>query len=78
MFRVQEKAWKKISQKTFPTNFQFSATLLNLLKRLTLIMVDESLDVTHKEQASFCVRWVDENLFSYEDFLGLLEMERRT
>ena len=42
------------------------------------IMVDESLDVSHKEQASFCACWVDENLFSYENFLGLLEMERRT
>ena len=39
-------------------------------------MVDEISDVSNKDQAVFCVRWVDENLFSYEDFLGLHEMEK--
>ena len=32
------------------------------------IMVDERSDVSNKEQAVLCVRWVDQNLFSYEDF----------
>ena len=38
------------------------------------IMVDETSDVSNKEQTVFCVRWVDENLFSYEDLLGLDKM----
>ena len=40
------------------------------------IMLDESGDVSNKEQAVFCVRWIDENLTPYEDFLGLYEMEK--
>lgn len=40
------------------------------------IMLDESGDVSNKEQAVFCVRWIDENLIPYEDFLGLYEMEK--
>ena len=40
------------------------------------IMVDETLDVSNKEKAVFCVRWVNENLFTYKDFLGLHEMEK--
>lgn len=39
-------------------------------------MLDESGDKSNKEQAVCCVRWVDENLFSHEDFLGLYEMEK--
>ena len=39
-------------------------------------MLDESGDVSNKEQAVFCVRWIDENLTPYEDFLGLYEMEK--
>ena len=38
------------------------------------IMVDESSDVSNKEQAVFCVRWVDEDLISHEDFIGLCEL----
>ena len=40
------------------------------------IVLDESGDVSNKEQAVFCVRWIDENLTSYEDFAGLYEMEK--
>ena len=39
-------------------------------------MVDESSDVSNKEQAVFCVRWVDKDLISHEDFIGLCEMEK--
>ena len=38
------------------------------------IMLDETSDVWNKEQAVFCVRWVDKNLWSHEDFLGLHEL----
>ena len=41
-----------------------------------IIMVDKTSDVSNKEQAILCVCWVDENLFSYEDFLELHEMEK--
>ena len=40
------------------------------------IMVDEFSDVSDKEQGVFCVRWVDENLISHENFIGLYEMEK--
>ena len=39
-------------------------------------MVDKTSDVSNKEQTIFCACWVDENLFSYEDFLELHEMEK--
>ena len=39
-------------------------------------MVDKTSNVSNKEQAIFCVCWVDENLFSYEDFLELHETEK--
>ena len=38
-----------------------------------IIMVDKTSDVSNKEQTIFCACWVDENLFSYEDFLELHE-----
>ena len=40
------------------------------------IMVDESSDVSNKEQAVFCVCWIDEDLSSHEDLIGLHEMEK--
>ena len=40
------------------------------------IMVDESSDVSNKEQAVSCNRWVDEDLISHEGFIGLYEMEK--
>ena len=39
------------------------------------IMVDESSDVSNKEKAVFCVHWVDEDLISDENFIGLYEMK---
>ena len=40
------------------------------------IMLEESGDVSNMGQAVFRVRWIDENLTLYEDFLGLYEMEK--
>ena len=40
------------------------------------IMVDESSDVSNREQVAFCLRWVDEDLHSHEDFISLYEMEK--
>ena len=37
----------------------------------SIIMVDETSDVSSKKQAVFCARWVDEYHFLYMDFLGL-------
>ena len=48
------------------TQNEFSARILK--RCFHSIMVDETSDASNKEQAVFCVRWVDENLFSYEDF----------
>ena len=38
-------------------------------------MVDETTDVSNKEQLVICMRWVDENLEAHEDFLGLHNVE---
>ena len=40
------------------------------------IMVDESPNVSNKEQVVFCVRQVDEDLTSHEDFIVLYEMRK--
>ena len=37
-------------------------------------MCDEYTDVANKEQLSFCLRWIDENLCAREDFLGYYEL----
>ena len=42
------------------------------------IMLDETVDVSNKEQCIFVVRWVDENFDIHEDVLGLYECERTT
>ena len=39
-------------------------------------MVDEASDVSNKEQAVFCIDWVDENIILYKDFLELHKMEK--
>ena len=39
-------------------------------------MVDDSSGVSNKEQAVFCAHWVDEDLTSHGDFIGLHEMEK--
>ena len=38
-------------------------------------MVDETTDVSNKEQVVLCYRWVDGNLEAHEDFVGLYEIE---
>ena len=40
------------------------------------ITLNESSDIFNKEQVVFCVCWVDEDLISHEDFIGLYEMEK--
>ena len=40
------------------------------------IMVDESSDISNKEQAVFHVHCVDKYLISHEDFIDLYEMEK--
>ena len=39
------------------------------------IMADEYTDITNKEQFSFCIRTVDDNLEVKENFLGFYELE---
>ena len=39
-------------------------------------MADEHTDITNKEQFSFCIRTVDDNLEVKEDFLGFYELEK--
>lgn len=35
------------------------------------IMLDETTDSSNKEQAVFCIRWVDNKLEAHEEFIGL-------
>jgi len=39
------------------------------------IMVDETTDISNKEQVVLCLRWVDAGLEAHEDFIGLYEVE---
>ena len=39
------------------------------------IMVDETTDVSNKEQAVLCFRWVSDDLIAQEDFVGLYGIE---
>ena len=38
------------------------------------IMVDETTDIANKEQLVMCLRWVDDNFETHEDFIGLHEL----
>ena len=40
------------------------------------MMVDESSHISNRERVVFCVHWVDEDLHSHDDFIGLYEMEK--
>ena len=40
------------------------------------IIIDETSDASNKEQAVFRVFWVDGNLFTQEEFLGLHKMKK--
>ena len=39
------------------------------------IMVDETADVSNKEQVVVCIRWVDDNFEVHEDFIGLYQVD---
>jgi len=39
------------------------------------IMADESTDIANKEQFTMCIRWVDEKLEDYENFIGLYQVD---
>ena len=49
-------------------------SFLQSAKFLT-IMVDETTDVSNKEQVVVCFRWVDNSLEAHEEFIGLHEVE---
>ena len=38
------------------------------------LMVDETTDISNKEQLIVCLRWVDSHLEAHEDFIGLYEI----
>ena len=42
------------------------------------IMIDETVDISNKEQCIFVVRWIHENFEIHEDVLGLYECDRTT
>ena len=42
--------------------------------RFFAIMCDEYTDVSNKEQLSFCIRWVENQLTIHEDFIGFYEV----
>ena len=39
------------------------------------LMVDETTDISNKEQLVVCIRWVDKKLQPHEDFIGLYHVE---
>ena len=39
------------------------------------IMVDETTDISNKEQVVICFRWVDSKLVAHEEFIGLYQVE---
>ena len=46
-----------------------------LERRFFSIIADEGTDVSNKEQLSFCLRTVDDNLDPFEDFIGFHQLE---
>ena len=38
------------------------------------VMIDETTDITNKEQCTVCIRWVDKNLEVFEDFIGFWQV----
>ena len=44
-------------------------------RRFFSITADEGADVSNKEQLSFCLRSLDENLNAFEDFIGFHQLE---
>ena len=41
-------------------------------------MVDETSDISNTEQLVFCLRYVDEDLTTHEEFIGLYDMDSTT
>ena len=39
------------------------------------LMVDETTDISNKEQVVFCLRWVDKSLDTHEGFVGMYQVE---
>ena len=39
------------------------------------LMVDETTDISNKEQAVLCFRWASDNLIAHKDFVGLYGIE---
>ncbi|CAH2276926.1 Hypothetical predicted protein, partial [Pelobates cultripes] len=39
------------------------------------IIVDGTQDISGQEQESFCIRYVDEDLYPHEDFIGLYQVD---
>ena len=56
-------------------SFNSPETQNKIFKKIRCFLKETS-GVSNKELAVFCVCWVDENLFSYEEFLRLHEMEK--
>ena len=50
------------------------ATSLQSAKFLT-VMVDETTDVSNKEQVVICFQWIGSNMEAHEEFIGLHEVE---
>ena len=38
------------------------------------VMIDETTDITNKEQCTVCIRWVDKNLEVFKDFIGFWQV----
>ena len=38
------------------------------------LMMDETTDISNKEQVTFTIRWVSDNLEVHEEFIGLYEV----
>ena len=50
----------------------------SLSGKLFAIMVDETSDISNTEQLVFCLRYVDEDLTTHEEFIGLYNMDSTT
>ena len=84
--RVAQWLSKKTDKYTAPDiqNEILKIMALSVLRRITdgihsspflSIMVDETTDVSNKEQVVVCIRWVDNALQVNEDFIGLHQVE---
>ena len=85
---IIERLQSKIPGKKRYTHHDFQDELLTIMSNQLLrkklydvnsnkfysIMCDEYTDISNKEQLSFCVRWVDNELNAHEDFLGYYEI----